>query len=463
VDGAKQFAFYAQDDWKINPRLTLNLGVRYDADYGFVDSEHQKNNRVFKAMQIIGNPLGSRVVKDDKNNWSPRIGFAYDILGNGRSVVRGGYGIYYDQSFLNVPLFAVQQANVEMYATVFDDSDGLSLASPPPEFPRPLLNPVPGLPVRGRMLDPDFKSPYSQQFNVGYAQEFGKNMALEFDYIHILGLHEFTQLEVNPRLGPLFGDQRTDPARGRLLTPDFNAHSAEMIAEFGQVTPFARISVAQSDGRSRYDAFTVSFKKRYSNKFLFNTHYTLSKARAWFGIISDFGLQPQNPFDKFDAKADFGYPGEDERHRFVMSGVFDLPWNFQISPILQLASARPYSIFPDPGTGGAGDINRDGILNDRETRDGNDQHKLPPNTVRGDKFAQVNVRVGWTYKFTENIRLSLFFEGFNIFNTANYGNSFDGTVGSPNFKKPTNFFGATGFSEPIGIPFQGQFGFRFSF
>ena len=463
VDGAKQFSFYAQDDWKISPRLTLNLGVRYDADYGFVDSEHQKNNRAFKALQIIGHPAGARVVKDDRNNWSPRVGFAYDLFGNAKSVVRGGYGMYYDQSFLNVPLFAVQQANPEIYATVQDLSDGLSLASPAPVIPRPLLNPIIGLPVRGRLLDPDFESPYTQQFNVGYAQEFGHNMSIEFDYTHILGLHEFTALELNPRTGPLFDDQRTDPARGRLLTPAFNAHSAEMIAAFGQVTPFARITLAQSDGRSRYDAFTVAFKRRYSNKFLLNAHYTLSRAKAWFGIISDFGLQPQNPFDKFDPKNDFGYPSEDERHRFVVSGVMDLPWGFQFSPILQLSSARPYSISPDPGTGGAGDINRDGIVNDRETRDGDDQHRLPPGTERGDKFAQVNVRVGWTHKFTENMRISLFFEGFNIFNTANYGNSFDGTVGSPNFKKPINFFGATGFSEPIGIPFQGQFGFRFNF
>ena len=463
VDGAKQFAFYVQDDWKVTPRLTLNLGVRYDADYGFVDSDHQKNNRVFKALQIIGHPVGSRLVQDDKNNWSPRVGFAYDLMGNARSVIRGGYGIYYDQSFLNVPLFAVQQANAEIYATVFDDSTDLSLASPPPAFPRPLTNPVIGLPVRGRILDPDFESPYSQQFNIGYAQELGKDTAVEFDYIHIIGLHEFTQLEINPRLGPLFGDQRTDAARGRLLTPAFNAHAAEMIATFGQVTPFARISVAQSDGRSRYDAFTVAFKKRYSHKFLLNAHYTLARARAWFGIISDFGLQPQNPFNKFDRAAEYGPPGEDERHRFVVSGVFDLPWNLQLSPILQLASARPYSIFPDPGSGGAGDINRDGIVNDRESRDGNDQHHLPPGTERGDKFAQVNLRVGWSYKFKESMKLSIFFEGFNLFNTANFGNSFDGTVGSPNFKKPTNFFGATGFSEPIGIPFQGQFGFRFSF
>ena len=462
VDGAKQFAWYVQDDWKVSSRLTLNLGVRYDVDIGFVDSKHQEQgSRVFKALQIIGHPLGSRIVKDDKNNFSPRVGFAYDFKGNGRQVIRGGYGIYYDQSFLNVPLFAVQQANAEIYATFFNDDPNLSLASPPPVIPRPLTNPLSG--TRGRLLDPDFVSPYTQQFNIAYAQQIGKDSALEFDYVHILGLHEFTQLDANPRIGPLLGLQRTDPSPGRLLTAAFAAHAAELTAVFGTPTPFASIRVAQSDGRSRYDAFTVSYTKRYSHNFLLNAHYTLARSLAWFGIISDFGLQPQNPFNKFDPASEFGHPGEDERHRFVVSGVFNLPKGFELSPILQLGSARPYSILPDPSTGGAGDINRDGVVNDRETRDGNDQHHLPPGTERGDKFSQVNLRVGWTHKFTENMKVSLFFEGFNLFNTANFGNSFDGTVGSPNFKKPINFFGATGFSEPIGIPFQGQFGIRFSF
>ena len=220
--------------------------------------------------------------------------------------------------------------------------------------------------------------------------------------------------------------------------------------------------MAQSDGRSRYDAFTVAFRKRYANKFELRSHYTLSRSKAWFGVISDFGTQPQNAFNKFDSAANWGYPGEDERHRFVLSGAFDLPKGFQVSPILQLASARPYSVLPDPSIGGP-DINKDGVGNDRESEFGNDQHTLPPGTERGDKFAQLNLRGTWSHKFTEDLRISVFFEGFNIFNTANFGNSFGNTVGTPNFKKPVNFFGATGFSEPIGIPFQGQFGFRFSF
>ena len=465
LDPVYQFAWYVQDDWKVTPRLTLNLGLRYDVDLGLVDNKRQANNRAVRALQIIGDPHGSRLAEDDKNNFSPRIGFAYDLSGDGRSVVRGGYGIYYDQSFQNVVTFAVQQAHEEIYGTLLDDSSGLHLGSPAPVVPRPFTNPLPG--TRGRIIDPDFVSPYTQQWNIGYAREIGRNMGIEFDYIHILGLHEFTGLDINPRIGPLLNSQRTDPAGSapRLLAPQFAAHADELIAAFGSATPFARISAARSDGRSRYDAFTVSFKRRYANRFTFNAHYTLAKAVGWYTQAGDFGNAPQNALRPFDPAADFGPTNEDERHRFVMSGVFDLPWGLQLAPIVQLASARPYSILPDQGVP---DINRDGVANDRETRDGNDQNHLSPNTERGDRYSQVNLRVSKYLTFKERMKVGLFFEAFNLFNTANFGGgglnpSVQNVVGTPDFGRPINFYGATGFSEPIGIPFQAQFGFRFSF
>ncbi|HUQ31160.1 MAG TPA: TonB-dependent receptor [Pyrinomonadaceae bacterium] len=459
-DGAKQLAWYVQDDWKITPRFTLNMGVRYDVDIGFVDHGHAAENRTFRALQIIGNEFARKVVQDDKNNFSPRIGFAWDLRGNARSVLRAGYGVYFDQSFLNVPLFAVQQANPEIYANFTNSDDNLSISSPPPAVPRPLANPLPG--ARGRMLDPDFESPYTQQWNAGYAQEIGRNMSIEFDYVHILGLHEFTSLDINPRPGPLRNLQRgnsSPPNSQRILASQFAAHAAELTAAFGVPNPFARITVAQSDGRSRYDAFTVSFKRRYANKFQMSAHYTLSKAVAWFGQTGDFGNQGQNVFNKFDPLADFGPSDADERHRFVLSGVFDLPWGFQVAPVFQLASPRAYSIFPECLC----DINRDGVTVDRESRDGNDQNHLPPNTVRGDNFSQLNLRVSKFFNFTERAKLGLFFEAFNVFNTANFGREYQNVTGQPDFGKPLNFFGATGFSEPLGIPFQAQLGARFSF
>ncbi len=459
-DGARQFAGYIQDDWKITPRFTLNIGARYDVDIGFVDHGHAAENRAYRALKIIGSPYASKVVEDDKNNISPRIGFAWDLHGDARSVLRGGYGIYFDQSFLNVPLFAVQQANPEIYANFTNDDPNLSINSPAPVVPRPLNNPLPG--SRGRMLDPFFESPYSQQWNMGYAQEVGHNMSLEFDYVHILGLHEFTSLDINPRNGPLHNAQRGDPASRfpRILAPQFAAHASELLAAFGTASPFARITVAQSDGRSRYDALTVSFKRRYANKYQLNAHYTFSKARAWFGQTGDFGNQAQNVFDKWDP-INFGPSDADERHRFVVSGLFDLPGGFQVAPIFQIASARPYSIFPSCGC----DINRDGVNVDRDSIAPNtdDQHHLPLNPIRGDNFQQLNVRVSKFYNLGEQRKLGLFFEAFNVFNTANFGREIQNVTGTPDFGKPLNFFGATGFSEPLGIPFQAQLGLRFSF
>ena len=206
--------------------------------------------------------------------------------------------------------------------------------------------------------------------------------------------------------------------------------------------------------------FGASFKKRYANKYQLNAHYTLAKSQAWFGATADFGLQPQNLFEKFDP-INFGPTNEDERHRFVISGIFDLPWDFQVAPIFQLASARPYSIFPACLC----DINRDGVTNDRESVNPgvDDQNKLPINSERGDRFSQLNVRVSKFFKFGETKKLGLFFEAFNVFNTGNFGNQFQNVTGEPDFGRPINFFGATGFSEPLGIPFQAQLGVRFSF
>jgi len=459
-DGAKQFAWYVQDDWKVTPRFTLNVGVRYDVDIGFLDSTRQAGNRAIRALQIIGSPYG-RVAKDDKNNFSPRVGFAWDLRGNARSVLRGGYGIYFDQSFLNVPLFAVQQANPEIYASFLNDGDNLAIDSPPPAVPRPLSNPLPG--SRGRIIDPDFVAPYSQQWNMGFAQELGRNMALEFDYVHILGLHEFSSLDINPRTGPLHNANRSQPASAfpRVLAPLFAAHAAELTAAFGVPNPFARITAAQSVGRSRYDAFTVSFRRRYANKFQLNAHYTFSKARAWYGQAGDFGNQPQNIFDPWNPAENFGPTDTDERHRFVASGIFDLKWGFQVAPIFQASSPRAYSIFPSCGC----DINRDGVTVDRESVNPgvDDQHHLPLNPIRGDSFSQLNVRVSKFFSWGEQRKLGLFFEAFNVFNTANFGREFQNVTGAADFGKPLNFFGATGFSEPLGIPFQAQLGARFQF
>ena len=120
-----QLAFYFQDDWKVSPRLTLNLGLRWDANIGNLPD--QTNNRTMRILSQIDHPLANALTQDQDKlsretpNWKefqPRIGFAYDPKGDGRMVIRGGYGIFFDQLFQNLTLFSLTQSNPEIFQTI---------------------------------------------------------------------------------------------------------------------------------------------------------------------------------------------------------------------------------------------------------------------------------------------------------------------------------------------------------
>jgi hypothetical protein len=426
---------YAQDDWKITPRFTLNIGVRYDVDFGFVDHAHAAENRTFQALKIIGSPFARKVVEDDKNNLSPRIGFA-GISAAWPFSLRGGYGIYFDQSFLNVPLFAVQQANPEIYATFFNDGRTSASIHRRHVF-RAAEQPLPARAAECSILT---SSRHTRSSGTsGTRRRSAADMAIEFDYVHILGLHEFTSLDINPRIGPLINAQRSTPNPGRILTPQFAAHAAELMQHLARhaVRPHHGGPVGQPFALRRFHA---AFKKRYSNKFQLNAHYTLAKSQAWFGATADFGLQPQNLFAKL-IRLTLDQHAEDERHRFVISGIFDLPWAFRSRRSSRWRRLVP-TAFP---VCRLRHQSRRREQRSRVRESGiDDQHKLPLNDTAGDNFSQLNVRVSKFFNWGEKYKLGLFFEAFNVFNTGNFGNQFQNRTGEPDFGKPVNFFGATG-------------------
>ncbi|MCG3163797.1 MAG: hypothetical protein JMDDDDMK_05248 [Acidobacteria bacterium] len=481
--GAKMFGAYFQDDWKVSPRLTLNLGIRYDKDFNLIAGESvQAQNRTYLALKAINSPFAAKLPHDDGRGVSPRIGFAYDIAGDGKHVVRGGYGIYYGQTFLNIPLFMIQQINPTLFAGVFSITSagpGDAGADIVPGTNIKLSNyrfgvdPLPTIPPAqtqlaagnvGRLMDPDYRNPYTQQWNIGYAYQLTSTSVIEVEYTHVLALRESKTININPRRAALVPVARQLDA----------AFAAAGLPKLG------RIDVESSVGRSRYDGLNISYRRRLSNRFSLNTNYVLSKAVAYNGASAAFRNRATNVDDIF-AEYDFGPTPNDERHRWVVSGLIDLPWGIQFAPIMQVASARPYSSLQGLGDvfnfgGGTGAVHAivntsapDNLLANKDTSLANLRACLaagtcvqaPYNNLRGQAFFQLDSRFSKTIKFGEKANLRLIFQAFDLTNRANFGNNFDGNIRSGTFGKPTGFITPSGVIVPRS--FSGEFGAQFTF
>ncbi|MBI4850952.1 MAG: TonB-dependent receptor [Acidobacteria bacterium] len=486
----KQLSLYAQDSFRINSKLTLNYGARYDVDYGFYEPKFgsYENNRGLQALRAIGFiPQGKGVPEDDKNNVSPRIGFAYDPTGKGKAVIRASYGLFYDQIFTNVQFFALQQSGPNIYTFVGFDTPYSFGVDPLPKQTGVLKN----VPAGGqlRFIDPNITTPYSQQSSINFQYELTKNFVVETQYIHILGLHEFANVDLNPRSGilnPNFAVGTPGSRNPRILNANF--------AKAGLPT-FGRVRMASSISRSRYDGFTIGVNKRYGGdgkfKYQYGFNYTLSRTLAYGGPLlgasrNDFGNTFENPFQLF-RPADLGRTGEDARHRVVINGILDMPYGFQVSSIIQAESARPFPVVD------GNDINGDGQFNDSVRVDGNGNfiqfnpgdigknvgRTLGVNPGRGVPYFQVDLRVTKSIKISERLKAEGYVEFFNLLNRANIGNNFTGDISAAiatgkntpprlpvNLKdlQPAGLLGsAFGAGTTVGIPFQMQLGFRISY
>jgi hypothetical protein len=497
--GTKQLGLFFQDDWKVTRRLTLNLGVRWDKDYNLIGASAIAKSRTYLELVAINSPY-AKLSHDDNKDFSPRIGFAYDLTGQAKHILRGGYGLYFGNIFQNIPLFMIQQANPTIYQSVFDifpgdtvPGTGLVLgqdwsygSSPSPTIPPPLTSLVAG--ATGRLMDPNYRNPVSQQFNLGYQWAATKNSVVEIEYVHELGLHENKTVNINPKIVTGTG---VDSSGNLTITASRPLRAAFLAA--GQPN-LGRVMDEQSVNRSRYDGLNFSYRQHMTKHFTLNANYTLSRAMGW-GIqsggtdaSSGFRNYPHNALNLWDPR-DFGPTPNDERHHITLSGMVQLPWGFQISPIVQYGSARPYDLRSgfdvlDQGSG----YSRPVIVPNSDAKNytffnpknGSTQalidsqvavyncllaktcHQVGYDTLRGDAFFQMDMRVAKNFRLREGWNLQLIFQTFNLTNKTNYGNDFHNTNTSSAFLKPEGYINPRG-AGVIPRSFEGEFGARFTF
>jgi carboxypeptidase family protein len=464
----RQYSTFVQDDWRVSDRLTLNLGLRYDLVTGLQVDQSQNPN--FVALQaaglagrfngVVGMEDFGKEPREDRNNVQPRVGFAYDVRGDARDVVRGGWGIYQDFGYTNSNvLFPAIDASGQGHGAIFSvnspagirraDGTLFRVGDPISSIEEQNEADPTRLPLFGQVLSPRLQQPYTRQTNVGWAHQLGATTAVTADYVHIDGR------DLNVR----FRYNYIDPATGlrRLGGLDIRPNTQAFRA-------------AISGATSRYDALILGVRRRMSRGVDFSIAYTLAKATSDIGAASDeldanyiqdvtdpFGAVQQGPSGRTDA-----------RHRISASAVIAGPWGLQVSPFFLFRSALP--IFTFEGV----DLNSDGNNNNLTAQAyqydglGEAPKEIGPcetvNCSRGASFAQLNLRVSKSFAISGRARVEAIGELFNVLNALNpafplTSQRLAGGVQRAAFMQPTAFAGD--FRQPEQRV--GQVGVRFSF
>lgn len=355
------FAFYAQDAWKIVPRLTLNLGLRWEY-YGVQHNADTSldSNFVFGSgatmfdqirngqVQLAKN--GGEFWQPDYKNFAPRVGFAWDVFGNGNTALRGGYAIGYERNFGNVTFNAIQ--NPPNYAT-------LSLIAPTDIAFLPVFTSTAG-PLAGtgskaflqpsqRAINQNIKTAYAETYTLTVDQRLGRGV-LSVSYAGSHGVHLYDIANINPTAGGgLYLGDKGNPANRLNLQ-------------------YTNINYRSDNGFSLYNALNV----KYAVNNLLNYGIGLTANYTWSHALdnlsstfSDSNGGTQSGFyqlgylDAFNPKLNFGNADFDMRHRFVLSGTWELPWmknasngfmrnvlgGWGMGTVMNIRSGYPFSIY----------------------------------------------------------------------------------------------------------------------
>jgi outer membrane receptor protein involved in Fe transport len=406
-----QYGIYGQDDWRVNDKLTLNLGLRWDYETNMIDTDYETPALV---RQRLADDFPSNYFTDGGDRepatdmFQPRLGFSYDVFATGKTVVFGGAGRYYDRNLFNNTLderFRLQHVVGEFYFS----PDGSPVNGQPAAVWDPKYLTIAGLQqlqasgITGKpevfLVENDTEVPYSNQWNLGVRQAFGQIVG-SLSYASVRSYNGFSYLWGKGACCPVI-----DPA-------------------------YSNVLISSDDVRTWYDAVYVQLDRPYSGNYGFNVAYTWADAEQVGGDLFSLDKPTIADWPKY------GTPGTQE-HRVVANGIVGIPWGVRLSGLLQYSSGDRFRI--------------------NDWSNGFCYNCYTPRTGEGPSWSTLDLRAekGFAVGPTE---ISLIAEAFNVFNEERYQyfEDFNGPPsGNPNLGKPTAIVG--------GSQRRYQFGLRVAF
>lgn len=444
---------YVQDNFKIRPNLTLELGLRYD--WNMTPTERFNRFVVFdvltRSLIQVGSGGVDKVYHQNAKNFQPRLGFAWDPFKDGKTSVRAAYGILTDQPVTNVvtPL----TGNPPLATPLTISSGSITFANA--ATVAGLSGLAPGT------VAPDFDNAAVQQWNLNVQRELTPTLAVTVGYYGSKGTHLRIARNINQ---PVNGGARPFP-------------SVSTASAIRPGAPLGNITQIESTGNSSYNALWLTGTKRLSRGLQFNASYTWSKSID-YNSLSSQGVILQ---DSYNERNNRGLSDFDARHRFVISGLYELPFHgnqlvegWQLSSIIQLQSGNPVTIVVNNAafTGNNNTVRPDvtgpiSIIGTPNRWFDTTPFVVPVgrfgslgrNVVIGPGFNNTDFSVIKRTKLTESKIIELRAEFFDLFNHANFGQP-GRVVGSATFGQITNTRFATGDS---GSSRQLQFAVKFKF